>query len=124
MVRPKDAAKATVAVATTAMISRVLSEDRRSKRLFLDASLPSLDDGDSAHGGENGLCFCGLHITDEALRVGRDCGILVHERERDSARIAAIGRVVPVDLEHAELHLECLGERTETDRPRHLFYGV
>ena len=40
MVRPKETANATVAVATTAMMSRVLSEERRSKASSSGVSLP------------------------------------------------------------------------------------
>src|ERR1041385_5666518 len=107
IVKPNEAANATVAVATTAMISRVLSDERRSKSGNLGTS-SLLDDGNSAHGGQDGLRFAGLRVGDELFRVGGHRRRLVHECERHGARIAGVGRIVTVDLEDRELHLERL----------------
>src|SRR5437764_5651194 len=104
IVRPNDTANATVAVATTAMIRRVLSEERRSNTRNLGEA--SLDDGHSAHAGENRLRLGCLHIANEAFGIGCDRGILVDERQGDGARVVAIGRMMAVDLEHRELHFE------------------
>ena len=56
-----------------------------------------------------------LDVADERLASGVTRRFLVHERQGDGARIVALGRMVAVDLEHRELHLERLGERTEAD---------
>src|SRR6266446_65054 len=117
MVSPNEAANATVAVATTAMIRRVLSEERRSKGRDLGKS--SLDDGYSAHAGKNGLGLGCLHIADEAFGIGCDRRFLVHEQQGDGARIVMVGRIMAVDLEDCELHFQRSGEWTETDRALH-----
>src|SRR4029077_18169445 len=122
IVRPNDTANATVAVATTAMIRRVLSEESRSNTRSLGEA--SLDDGHPAHAGENGLRLGCLHIADEAFGIGWDSGILVDERQGGVDRVVAVGRVMAVDLEPRELHFERRGEGAEADRTRHFLHGV
>jgi len=88
-------ANATVPVATTAMINRVLSEDRRSKTSSLGRPHHHSDDRNAAMLERTVCAFAASH-SDEALGVGGDRrGLCTNARSR--ARIIVIGRIAAVD---------------------------